>query len=219
VLTRLVPVRVAAFLLLAAGGALCQQSGDKPERKSLPDAPSAEIYRVVTDQGRLPLTVGAAGSDEVLHRESGLDGPVARISFSPLEDGEPVQSDFPDFLEKYLSPTLSKRNLNYHPLTSGSLMGRASYAASSIFLTRDDSGRRRLNTSYFVGVLTSAVIHTAYRPYWRRSFAEPFSDFGSNIGNDAGMNFLHEFGPSIQQLVKNHAPKFASKIEQRLSHN
>ena len=98
-------------------------------------------------------------------------------------------------------------------------MGRASYAAESIFVARDDSGRRRLNTSYFVGVLTSALVHTASRPYWRRSPSDPFSDFGSNIGNDAGMNLVHEFGPGIQQLMKTHAPKFVSRLEERISHN
>jgi hypothetical protein len=174
---------------------------------------------MLVDQGRGPLTAGAAGSGELLNRESGRAASAARISFWPLGEDETLQRDSRDFLQKYLFPALSKRNLNYHPLTSGSLMGRATYAASSIFVTRDDSGRRTLNTTYFVAVLSSAVIHTAYRPYWRRSVAEPFSDFGSNIGNDAGMNFLHEFGPGIQQLVRSHAPKFVSKIEERISHN
>jgi hypothetical protein len=44
----------------------------------------------------------------------------------------------------------------------------------------------------------------------------PFSDFGSTVGNDAGMNLWHEFGPGIQQLMKSHAPKFVSKIEERI---
>jgi hypothetical protein len=33
------------------------------------------------------------------------------------------------------------------------------------------------------------------------------------------MNLLHEFGPGLQQLVKSHAPKFVSRVEQRLDHN
>src|ERR1700722_15815191 len=44
-----------------------------------------------------------------------------------------------------------------------------SHAASRSFITRTDSGKKRLNTSYFLGVLTSVAIHTAYRPYWTRS--------------------------------------------------
>ena len=95
-------------------------------------------------------------------------------------------------------------------------MGRATYAASSIFITRDSSGNRRLNTNYFLGVLTSAMLHTAYRPYWRRSVSDPVSDFGSRIGNDAGMNLYREFGPNLEQLMKSHEPRFVSRIEERI---
>jgi hypothetical protein len=96
------------------------------------------------------------------------------------------------------------------------MMGRATYAASRIFVTRDDSGKGRLNTSYLVRTLTSVAAATASRPYWRRPAGAPISDFGSTVGNDTGMNLWHEFGPGIQQLMKNHAPKFVSKIEERI---
>ena len=141
---------------------------------------------------------------------------TAQPDFTLLYSAKPIEKESGDFLGRYLYPSLLKRNLNYHPSSSGSLMGRATYAASCIFLTRDDSGRGRLNTSYFLGVLSLAAMHTAHRPYWRREISEPFSDFGSTIGNDAGMNLFHEFGPGLQQLMKSHAPKFVSRIEERL---
>ncbi|MFZ0860125.1 MAG: hypothetical protein WCA27_06235 [Candidatus Sulfotelmatobacter sp.] len=89
--------------------------------------------------------------------------------------------------------------------------------ASRIFITRDDSGIRRLNTSYFLGVLSSVAAHNASRPYWMRSNAAPFNDFGSTIGNDARINLFHEFGPGIRQMVKGHAPRFVLRIEERIS--
>jgi hypothetical protein len=91
-------------------------------------------------------------------------------------------------------------------------MGRASDAASRIFVTRDDSGKARLNTSYFLGVLASVAIHTAYRPYWTRSTSATFNNFGSTIGSDAGLNVFHEFQPGILQMVKGHTPKFVFRI-------
>ena len=91
-------------------------------------------------------------------------------------------------------------------------MGRASDAASRIFVSRDDSGRGRLNTSYFLGVLTSVAIHTAYRPYWARSTSATFNNFGSTIGSDAGLNLVNEFRPGILQMVKGYTPKFVSRI-------
>jgi hypothetical protein len=101
-----------------------------------------------------------------------------------------------------------------------SFVGRATHAAAGIFFTRDDSGRGRVNTSYFLRALTSVAADTASRPYWRRSAPGPFSDFGSTVGNDAGMNLLHEFGPGLQHLAKSHAPKFVARIiGQRLTRN
>jgi hypothetical protein len=96
-------------------------------------------------------------------------------------------------------------------------MSRVTYAASRIFIARDDSGKGRLNTSYFLGALTSVAVSTAYRPYWARSSSATFNNFGSTIGSDAGMNLFHEFGPGIRQMVKGHTPKFASRIGERIT--
>ena len=85
-------------------------------------------------------------------------------------------------------------------------------AAARIFFTRDESGQDRVNTSYFLRALTTVAASTASRPYWRRSATDPISAFGSTVGNDAGMNLLHEFQPGIQHLVTTHAPKFVVKM-------
>jgi hypothetical protein len=96
-------------------------------------------------------------------------------------------------------------------------MGRAAYAASRIFIARDDGGKGRLNTSYFLGVLTSVVIHTAYRPYWARSASAAFNNFGSTIGSDAGINLFREFQPGLLQMMKGRTPRFVSRIEARIT--
>ncbi|MFY9562416.1 MAG: hypothetical protein WAQ52_19455 [Terriglobales bacterium] len=130
-----------------------------------------------------------------------------------------LQKESSTFFDKYLYPSLLKQNLRYHPSTSSSFMGRATDAASRILITRDDSGKGRLNTSYFLGVLTSVAIHTAYRPYWARSPSATFNNFGSTIGSDAGINLFHEFGPGIRQMVKGHAPKFVTRIGEGITHD
>jgi len=217
----MIPIRVISFLLLAACAALCQQLQEKPASSSLPDAPSAQAsaepdtFRTLAAS---PLTLAAVGADGRSTRASELANATrpAQPGFALLDPVEPIQKESGDFFDKYLYSSLLKRRLNYHPASTDSLMGRATYAASRLFVTRDDSGKDRLNTSYFLRVLTSAAIHTAYRPYWRRSPSQPFNDFGSTIGNDAGMNLFHEFGPGLQQLMKSHAPKFVSRIEERI---
>ena len=189
---------------------------------SLPDAPSAtvarraETFKAPTDEA---ITRLAVAPNRGVTRQSGLADSPRRTqpTFVVLHNAEP--KDPSDFFGKYLYPSLLKRNVNYHPSSSSSLVGRATYAASRLFITRDESGKGRLNSTYFLGVLSAVAVHTAYRPYWARSSGAPFSDFGSTIGNDAGINLLHEFRPGLQQLIKSHAPRFVTRIEERIGQN
>ena len=124
-----------------------------------------------------------------------------------------IQKESSAFFGRYLYPSLLKQDPRYYPSTNASFLGRATYAVSRILITRRDSGERTPNTSYFLGVLTSVAIATAYRPYWGRSASSTFKTFGSTIGGDAGINLFHEFRPEIRQMVKGHTPKFVSKIK------
>jgi hypothetical protein len=242
-LKRIAAIRVISFFLVAACGALCQSErlssdlqGDGSNSievgrqevgawESLPDAPSAQpptragTFQPFVDEGRSPFTLAEAGINVGVVRETELGNinPGPRPNLAALHKGVYIQKESSAFFGKYLYPSLPKQNLRYYPSTNASFMGRASYAASRIFITRDDSGKSRLNTSYIFGVLSSVAIHTAYRPYWARSTSTPFNDFGSTIGNDAGINLLHEFGPGIRQMLKGHTPKFVSNIEERIT--
>jgi hypothetical protein len=234
---RIGPIRVISFVLLAACGALCQserpsvnvfqgsrvEGSNSPEAQrqemrtweSLPDAPSvqvptqAEKFQTFLDQTCSPLTLGAASIDAGVLRKAGqahvIPGPPP--SFTAVHNPALTQKEAPSFFDKYLYPSLLKQNLRYPPSTSGSLMGRVTDAASRNFITRDESGKGRLNTSYFVGLLTSVAIHTAYRPYGARPASMTFNNFGSTIGSDAGLNLFHEFEPGLRKMVKGHGPK------------
>ena len=186
-----VPIRATCFVILAAYGALCQQRQEK--MSSLPDAPAVQASA-----------------------QANLNG-TARFSNFVSYQEKPDQISPSDFFTRHLYPTLPKRNLNYH-LANESLVHRATYAASRTLITRDDSRKARLNTSYLLRTLTSVAKDTASAPYWRRHFADPLSDFGSTIGNDVGMNVLHEFEPGIEKLLKNHTPKFLMVIEEHSGH-
>jgi len=241
---RIAPIRVVSFFLLAACGALCQSgssvvllqrdSSNSPEEqrqemsrwKSLPDAPSAQLptqaekFQAFVNEARSPLTLGAVGNVGVV-RQAELRRVSPELQPSSTAPYRLVfaQEESSTFFDKYLYPSLRRQNLRYHPSTSSSFMGRATYAASRIFITRDDSGKGRLNTSYFIGVLTSVAIHTAHRPYWAQSASGTFNNFGSTIGSDAGINLFHEFGAGIGQMVKGHAPRFVSRIGERITND
>jgi len=244
IVKRIASILVISSVLLVAGGALCQSErasegllqGDgsnslEAQRqeartwRSLPDAPStvqspkqAEKFHLFADEARLPLTFGGVGINAGVMREAEPRhlAPGSQPSFAAFYKAGFTQKESSNFVGKCLYPPLLKQNLRYRPLTSGSFMNRATYAASRIFIMRDDSGKRRLNTSYFLGVLSSVAAHNASRPYWMRSNAAPFTDFGSTIGNDAGINVFHEFGPSLRQMVRGHTPKFVFRIEERI---
>jgi hypothetical protein len=244
---RIRPIWIISFLLLASYGALCQSHRpsaelgleyDDPDSlevnrqelrtwKSLPDAPSAqppsqaEKFRTFVDEARSPLTFGAAGVNAGIMRETELGrfSSGRQASLMGLYKGVLIQKESGAFFSKYLYPALLKQDPRYYPSNSGSFLGRVTYAASRIIITRNDSGKRTFNTSYFLGVLTSVAISTAYRPYWTRSTSATFNTLGSTIGSDAGINLLHEFEPGIRQIVKRRAPKFVSRIEERISHD
>jgi hypothetical protein len=209
------PILVVAFFVLATAGALCQsqdsaadlrqrenslelRSPDVRTWKSLPDAPSLE-------KACSPLSLDALGTTAIT--------PSLQPSLTASNSGA---ANSATFFDKYLYPSLLKRNLRYPPSTSGSFISRATDAASRLFITRDDSGKARLNDSYFFGVLTSVVTQTAQSPYWTRSTSGAFNNFGSTIGSDAGLNVFHEFEPGIWQLIDRHTPKFVSRIERRV---
>jgi hypothetical protein len=179
--------------------------------QALPDAPSAqaatqpENFYKLAEEARSPFKLTATGGPAGVMRQSGfasLDKPVLSA-----HEGNAI-------LGKFLSSSSRRQPSGNHSSSSDSLMGRASDAISRVFVTRDDAGRSRLNGAYFLRALSSVAADTASRPYWRRSTGEPFSDFGSTLGNDAGMNLLHEFKPGLRQLVKSHAPRFVAKIVQ-----
>lgn len=243
---RIVGLRVIPFLLLAAGGALCQSeehsvdlfhrlqsersnSSEVLRQKtrtwtSLPDAPSTvqppqRQVQTFGDEAGFPLTVGTVGMNALVMRETraGLFLPKAP-SVSMLYKAVPDRKGIDAFFSKYMDAS-HQQNSRYQQSSSYKLMGRATDAASRIFVIQGETGKRNLNTAYFLRVLTSVAAQNASRRYRAHSGMTPLSDFGSTLGKDAGMNVLHEFGPGIRQVAKCHAPTFVFRIGERIANH
>jgi len=226
-------IRVISFALLATCGTFCQSPPpvDLPQRLqsemagSLPDAPST--VQLPTSAARFSRSVHAAGSSSTPGVLSGAMDEAKLGYFTPGRRRSSatsypmafVQNEPNGFVERYLLPPPLSQDTHYYASTSDSFMGRASYAASRIFVTRDNSGKSKLNTRYFLGALSAVAMHAAYRPYGARSTSETFNNFGSTIGGDAGINIFHEFRPGIRLFVKGLTPKFVSRIEQHMIHD
>jgi len=207
---RIAPVGIVSFVLFAVCGAVCQNAG-----QSLPDAPLVQAatqkqnFNGFTEEARSALSFGSIGRNADVTRQ---------LLFADPDKAVSSQKDPNAIFRKYLYPSSLKGQSGYHSLSSGSLMGRATSAASRTLIARDDSGKARLNTSYLLRALTVVAKDAASTPYWRRSPTAPLNNFGSTVGNDAGLNLWHEFGPGIQQLMKSHTPTFVSRIEERVTH-
>jgi hypothetical protein len=196
---------VVSFVLWATCGAVCQSV-----RRSLPDAPSVQAvpqanrFNAFAEEPASPFrSGGVVVSDPEFMRQA---------RFGVTYRGPSGQESSKTVFEKYLYPTTSRQPSHSLSLNNPGLMSRATYAATRTLITRDLSGKARLNTSYLLRTLTSVAKDTASTPYWRRSRTQPVGDFGAMVGNDAGMNLWHEFGPSIENALKNHTPKFVSGI-------
>lgn len=236
---RIAPIRIVAFLVLAACAAPCQNAGPKGtglrrpqlegataqnQLSALPDAPSQvaltqpDRLKTMANQTRLPLatSTGATNADLLRATKATHLTPEAPLTVTALSNSGARQEKTGDFFSKYLSAS-RQQNSSYEPSSSGKVMARATDAASRIFLTRAPSGKALFNAPYFMRVLTSVAAESASRRYRARSGTAPLSAFGSTVGNDAGMNLLHEFGPGIRQKVTGHLPEFVSRIGEHIS--
>ena len=213
-------IRVASVAVLAgvftASGALCQQAEQRasnplPEAPTAQDSTSPESFKTTYLKANFPSPYPAVHLQELQRGNTDRNlrnSWLASYKWMAAYKEEPKDTN--DFRKELTA--LLQHNVSYRPTANGSVKERATFAALGTFVTRSPSGKTRLNSSYLLGVLTSAVVHTAYRPYWKRPLSAPFSDFGSTVGNDAGMNLLHEFRPGLEQLMKSHTPKFVSRI-------
>lgn len=200
-------------LCLEACAAFCQAMGT-----GLPDAPSAVVAPHWSGSvGNSPLNLAWEGTSGGF----GGSGPIAFLPPRPALEYEsvPARRNSGALFRKYLDLSSTKQDARYRASSKYSLMGRATDAAARIFVTQDQSGRRRVNASYLAGMLTSIAVHNSSRPYRARSNSIPIGDFGATVGNDAGMNLMHEFGPELRQAVAGHMPSFVFKFEKRIIRN
>jgi hypothetical protein len=237
VMVRPIAISILSFCFLGSCGAFCQgtqvsssvirefQSNNSKQSRNdlagghvvLPDAPSGVVSRQ-TRLGSEPsstltsITVDHQFKSVMDFNPAGTLLPRPALVFEPI----PSQREKGSFFRKYLDTSFTKQETRYQASAKNSLLGRATDAAARVFVIRDETGRHRLNTSYFVGVLTSVAVHNASRPYWARSNSIPIGDVGSTVGNDAGMNLMHEFGPGLRQAVNGHLPSFVFRVEKRI---
>ena len=137
---RITPVGAVSFVLLAVCGAVCQNVGG-----SLPDAPSERAatqklnFNGFTEKTRSPLGFDAASGNAGLMRAGAFADPDKTASSQKEPD---------TVFRKYLYPSSLKPQAGYHSASNGSLMGRATSAASRPLISpKRGSEARKLTKS------------------------------------------------------------------------
>ena len=103
-----------------------------------------------------------------------------------------------DYMTEAVFPTLLHQDPRYFRRGTGSGWSRLGYAASQIFLTHNDSGRRQFNFSEIAGNSTAVAISMAYYPE-NRDARDGVSKLGSQLGVDMASNILKEFWPDLER--------------------
>ena len=192
-------IEFAAFLLLTASAGLAQNA------RSLPDAPSAVLFRERLSRTTLPSRVVR----QVMREErvlAFLPSPHSSLQFgattlNPHNDAERLSA-----IGHELMPALPMQHFQYSPSDSPDMLGRATHAISRVLLARDAQGRAQANSAYLFGAMVTSVMATAYEPYMHHDAGEIFGNFGSTIGGEAGMNLFHEFWPQLKQRLAMRVP-------------
>lgn len=106
-----------------------------------------------------------------------------------------------NFTTGALFPSLLHQDPRYYQLGEGKFLHRAGYAATRIFVTRTDSGRRQFNYSEVTGAAVAAGISNAYHPIGDRNFGNTMSVWATDMGWDTFILVVKEFWPDVRRKL------------------
>jgi hypothetical protein len=111
-----------------------------------------------------------------------------------------------NFMTESVMPSLLREDPRYFRRGHGGVWSRTGYAASRIFVARNDHGNWTFNFAEVTGNAVSAAVGNAYYPT-ERHLGDNFQRFYSQLATDAFSQVLKEFWPDIKRKYFNHQPK------------
>ncbi len=103
-----------------------------------------------------------------------------------------------NMLTESIMPSLLREDPRYFRRGRGGVWSRTGYAASRVFVTRNDHGHWTFNFAEVGGNAIGAAIGNAYYPGERR-LGDNFQRFYSQMATDALSQILKEFWPDIRR--------------------
>ncbi|HVH88831.1 MAG TPA: hypothetical protein VM912_19080 [Terriglobales bacterium] len=101
-------------------------------------------------------------------------------------------------------PSIFHADPRYYRMGNGGLFPRGWYAATRVFATRTDSGRRVFNAPEILASVTASGISRSYYPSDERTAGDFAYSMGSRIAFDAAYNLAKEFWPDVRKHVFKH---------------
>jgi hypothetical protein len=108
-----------------------------------------------------------------------------------------------DFLTHAIFPALLHQDPRYYYQGSGSFKSRLMHAVSSPFVTRSDSGRTVLNSSFLLGDVSSAALSNLYYPKADRGANLVLTNAAVGLLGRVGTNVIREF---LSKVLTKSAP-------------
>jgi len=106
-----------------------------------------------------------------------------------------------NYMVEFIFPTFTHEDARYYTLGHGGFLKRTGYALSRAVITRTDSGKESFNISEVVGAGAAAGISNLYYPRAERTIGNTGSQWGLDVGIDAGVFVFREFWPDINRHV------------------
>jgi hypothetical protein len=106
-----------------------------------------------------------------------------------------------NYMVEFIYPAFTHEDARYYTLGHGGFLKRAGYALSRAVVTRTDSGKETFNISEVLGAGSAAGISNLYYPSASRTLGNTGSQWGLDVGIDAGVFVFREFWPDINRHV------------------
>jgi hypothetical protein len=106
-----------------------------------------------------------------------------------------------NYFVEFIVPAVTHEDTRYYTLGHGGFVKRSEYSISRVVITRSDSGKEVFNAGEVLGAGMSAGVSNLYYPSRERTVGNTLSQWGLNVGIDAGVFAFKEFWPDINHFL------------------
>jgi hypothetical protein len=161
-------------------------------------------YKDATDYPIFFIAAGMAGLAQITDQHPAFGGGVE--GYSKRLGGAVADQLMGTFLTESIMPTLLREDPRYFRRGHGGFWSRTGYAASRIFVARNDRGNWTFNFAEVGGNAIGTAIGNAYYP-GERHWGDNIERYSTQLATDAFSEVLKEFWPDIRRKYFDWQPK------------